>query len=113
MKFAGAPDVQCLQRDAIFPGEVHWGTRCSMFVGHAIFPGEVHWGTRCPIFAGDAIFTGEVHWGASCPMFAGDAYSPVMFTGAPDAQFLQGIQMPSPANYPASWYAVYYVYSNP
>ena len=24
-----------------------------MFVGDAVFPGEVLWGTRCPIFAGD------------------------------------------------------------
>ena len=59
--------------DAIFPGEVHWGTRCPMFAGDAVFPGEVHWGTRCPMFAGDAVFPGEVHWGTRCPMFAGDA----------------------------------------
>ena len=25
----------------------------------AVFPGEVHWGTRCPMFAGDAVRGGE------------------------------------------------------
>ena len=43
----------------------------------------------------------------------GMPYSPVKFTGAPDARCLQGIRVPSPTNYPARWYAVYYVYSNP
>ena len=47
----------------VFPGEVHWSTRCPMFAGDAVFPDEVHWGTRCPMFAGDAVFPGEVHWG--------------------------------------------------
>ena len=116
--------------DATFPGEVHWGTRCPMFAGDAVFPGEVHWGTRCPMFAGDAVFPSEVQWGTRCPKFSGDTifpgevhwgtdaqclqgmpYSPVKFTA--DAHFLQGIQMPSPINYPATWYVVYYVYSHP
>ena len=53
-----------------------------MFTGDAVFPGEVHWGTRCPMFAGDAVFPGEVQWCTRCPMFAGDAVFPVKFTGA-------------------------------
>ena len=32
-----------------------------MFAGDAVFPGEVHWGTRCPMFVGDAVFPSEVH----------------------------------------------------
>ena len=80
--------------DAIFFGEVHWGTRCQMFAGDAVFPGEVHWGTRCLMFVGDAVFLGEVHWGTRCPMFGGDAVFPgdvhwgtrcPMFAGVPDA----------------------------
>ena len=110
MKFTRAPDAQCLQgvpyspvkftgaqmpnvcRGCRIPHEVHWGTRCPKIAGDATFPGEVHWGTRCPMFVGDAVFPGEVHW-------------------APGAQFLQGIRMPSPTNYPASWYAVCIMYT--
>ena len=62
--------------DAVFPGEVHWGTKCLMFAGDAVFPGEVHWGTRGPMFAGDAVFPSEVHWDTRGPMFAGDAVFP-------------------------------------
>ena len=57
--------------DAIFPGEVHWGTRCPMFAGDAIFLFEDHSSTRCLMFVGDAKFPGEVHWGTRCPMFVG------------------------------------------
>ena len=85
----GAKDVSA--RDAIFPGEVHWGTRCPMFVGDAIFPGEVHWGTRCPMFVGDAIFPGEVHWGTRCPMFVGDAIFSGEVHWGTRCQCLQGI----------------------
>ena len=84
--------------DAIFPGEVHWDTRCPMFSGDAIIPGEVHWDPRCPMFAGDAIFPGEVHWAPDAQCLQGMPYSPVKFTGAT-----------SPTNYFARWYAVYYV----
>ena len=66
--------------DAVFPGEVHWDTRCPMFAGDAVFPGEVHWDTRCPMFAGDAVFPGEIHWDTRCLMFAGDAVVTVYFT---------------------------------
>ena len=38
VKFTGAPDAQCLQGDAVFPGEVHWGTRCPMFAGGCRIP---------------------------------------------------------------------------
>ena len=63
-----------------------------MFAGDAVFPGEVHWSTRCPMFAGDAVFPSEVHWGTRCPMFAGNAiYIPGEFTRALDAQCLQGM----------------------
>ena len=48
----------------------------------AIFPGEVHWGTRCPMFAGDDVFPSKVYWGTRCPMFSGGVYSSVKFTGA-------------------------------
>ena len=124
---------------------------CPMFAGDAVFPNEVHCGTRCPMFVGDAVFPGEIHWGTDAQCLRGMPYSLVKFTGAPDAQCLRGmpyslvkftgapdaqclqgmpysqvmftgvpdaqclwrIWMPSPTNYPASWYAVYYVYSNP
>ena len=61
------------------------GYRWPMFAGDAVFPGEVHWGTRCPMFAGDVSFPGEVYcMGHRCPMFVGGAVSPVKFTGAQD-----------------------------
>ena len=47
VKFIGAPDDQCLPnvcRGYRIP-------RCPMFAGDAVFPGEVYWGTRCPMFA--------------------------------------------------------------
>ena len=71
--------------DAVFPGEVYWGTRCPMFARDAVFSGEVHWGTRCPMFARDAVFPGEVHWGTDAQCLQGMLYSPVKFTGAPGA----------------------------
>ena len=80
--------------DAVFSGDIHWGTRCPMIAGDAVFPDDIHWGIRCPMFAGDAAFPGEVHWGTRCSMFAGDAVFPSevhwdtrcpIFAGDPDA----------------------------
>ena len=81
-----------------------------MFAGNAVFPGEVHWGThdlclqgipyspltftRAPdtrclqgMLHSPVKFTGALD--ARC--LQGMPYSPVNFTGAPDAQCLQGM----------------------
>ena len=70
-----------------------------MFAGDAVFPGEVHWGTYAQCLQGmpysPVKFTGAPD--AQC--LQGMLYSPVKFTRCP---IFAGIWMPSPTNYPAS-----------
>ena len=62
-----------------------------MFAGDAVFPGEVHWGTRCPIFVGGAVFLVKFTGAPDAQSLQGMLYSPVKFTGALEAQCLQGM----------------------
>ena len=80
--------------DAVFPSEVHWGTRCPMVARDAVFPGDVHWGTRCPMFAGDAVFPGEVYWATDAGCLQGMPYSPVKFTGHQMLDVCRGCRIP-------------------
>ena len=65
-----------------------------MFAGDAVFPNEVHWGTRCPMFAGDAVFPGEVHWGTDAQCLRGIPYFPMKFIGAQMPNVCRGCRIP-------------------
>ena len=57
VKFTGAPDARCLQGMRYSPGKFTGAPDARCLQGmHAVFPSEVHWGTRCPMFVGDAEF---------------------------------------------------------
>ena len=59
--------------------------------GDAVFPGEIHWGTRCPMFAGDAYSPVKFIGAPDAQCLQAMPCSLVEVTGAPDAQCLQGM----------------------
>ena len=91
VKLTGVPNAQCLQGILYSPVKFTWAPDAQCLQGMPYSPVKF---TGAPdvqcLIAGDVVFPGEVQWGTRYPMFA-------------------RIRMPSPTNYPASCYAVYYV----
>ena len=92
VKFTGAQDVRCLQGMPYSSVKLTRAPDAQCLQGMPYSPVKF---TRAP--------------DAQC--LQRDAVLPVKFTRVPDAQCSQG--MSSPTNYPAWWYAVYYIYANP